>query len=88
MHDRTTLKRHAALVDRMASALGLDLEEAALRGKLTPPDISDAVLSCTGCSNPGHCETWLAEHGDGAPSPPGYCRNIGMFDRLKAMAPR
>lgn len=88
MHDRPILKRHAALVDRMATALGLDLEEAALRGDLTPPDISDAVLSCTACSNPEHCETWLKEHGDGAPATPGYCRNIDMFDRLKALKPR
>lgn len=82
MQDRDTLKRHAALVDRMAAALGIDLEEAALTGRVALDEISDAVLRCTGCSNPGHCEGWLAATVE-AETPPGYCRNTDLMARLR-----
>ena len=85
MQSDTILKRHAALVDRMAGALGLDLEEIALRGDLSVDEIGDAVLACTGCSQPGACEHWLEAHEAGAAQQPGYCRNAELFARL---APR
>lgn len=80
----TTLKRHAALVDRMANAVGVDLEEKLMQGMLEVDTISDAVLNCTGCSSPGDCELWLDAHAAGADAPPSICRNIEIFDRLKA----
>ena len=84
MLNRDTLKRHAALVDRMATARGLDLEEHLLRGNLSIPELDDAVLRCTGCSDPGSCETWLAGQGGHAEATPSYCRNAELFEELKA----
>lgn len=83
MQDRDTLKRHATLVDRMATALGVDLEDAALSGAMAMDEIADAVLRCTGCSDPTHCSGWLAEHGTGAERTPGYCRNKDLLARLR-----
>ncbi|MGX0879264.1 hypothetical protein ACSSV4_003973 [Roseovarius sp. MBR-154] len=82
MQSTTTLKRHADLVDRMANTQGIDLEERMMAGKIRPDDLSDAVLACTGCANPGACEHWLAEH-ETATSTPDYCRNADLFGWLK-----
>lgn len=82
MQDRNTLKRHAALVDRMASALGIDLEEAALSGRLAMDEISEAVLRCTGCADPGQCSAWLAVPVK-AEAAPGFCRNRDLMTRLR-----
>lgn len=84
------LKHHAALVDRMATARGLDLQEAALRADLTPSDLSDMVLRCVGCARADHCAHWLDDQGArrrdnqaGAVSaPPDYCRNAPAFASL------
>ena len=81
MSRRETLRHHAGLVDQMATTLGVDLEEAALSGALRVDDIADAVLRCTQCSNPGHCETFLAQS-HAAPKAPEYCRNRSLLDRL------
>lgn len=83
MQSTKTLKRHADLVDRMADARGIDLEEEILRGNMSIPELDDAVLACTGCSHPNDCAKWLAEGGDPAQSPPKYCRNAEIFDRLE-----
>ena len=84
MQNRETLKRHAALVDRMAEARGLDLEEEILRGRMTLSDLDDAVLRCTGCAEPGNCEHWLAGRDRTAPAEdtPDYCRNRDLFAGL------
>ncbi len=82
MQGPNTLKRHAHLVDQMATTLGIDLEEKTLRGELAFDEISEAVLACTGCANPGACEGWLEEHADGSETPPDYCRNADLFARL------
>ncbi|MCB1335185.1 MAG: hypothetical protein KDK26_16435 [Roseivivax sp.] len=83
MQSRETLRRHAALVDRMAQTLGIDLEEAAFRGKLSIPDVEDAVLRCTACTQPGACEHWLAARdGATAETTPEYCRNTELFDTI------
>ncbi len=83
MHSTTTLKRHAALVDRMATARDIDLEEAMLRGRLSIPDLDDAVLRCTGCSQPGACARWLDAQTGPVPATPGYCRNAALFQDLE-----
>ncbi|MGR3377675.1 DUF6455 family protein [Salipiger abyssi] len=83
MPGRTDFKRHATLVDHMANTLGLDLEEQMLRGKLTFSQLDDAVLSCTGCTQPCACETWLATRAKTADAPPFYCRNTQLFDELR-----
>lgn len=86
MQSRTTLKRHAHLVDEMANAQGLDLEEQILRGNLAVSDLEDAVLRCTGCTKPCDCEDWLASRSLPADSPPDYCRNSELFADLKRSA--
>lgn len=85
MPNREQLKRHASLVDRMASARGVDLEEQAMRGNVSIDEISDAVLSCTNCTNPEHCAGWLdAKEATNQPVSafPSYCRNAELFAAL------
>lgn len=84
MTNSKTLKKHAVLVDRMAAALGIDLEEKAMQGQIDFDQISDAVLSCTGCSNPEDCTHWLDAQEGQADAPPDICRNAEVFARLKA----
>lgn len=81
MTDVPTLKRHAELLDRMAAALGIDLEEAVLRGRVDFDEIADSVLRCVGCSAPGHCARGLSAEAV-RDSAPGYCRNRALLDRL------
>ena len=76
------LKRHAALVDRMASARGIDLEEAAMRAHLQPSDLADMVLRCAGCSNADGCEKWLSGQVGAVSDTPVYCRNAEQFAEL------
>lgn len=83
MLNRSILKRHAALMDRMATAVGVDLEESVMRGDLRPSELSDGVLRCGGCSNPDHCESWLDKRTGQATDTPGYCRNGDLFRMLK-----
>ena len=81
---QSILKRHAELVDRMATTLGVDLEEATMRGDMPMDDLSDMVLRCTGCSDPGACERWLDEKVvTGAEHAPGYCRNAKELEGLR-----
>jgi hypothetical protein len=82
MQSQKTLRRHAALVDEMATARGVDLEEAILRGRLTVPELDDAVLACTGCSRPDACEAWLASRPAETEATPPYCRNADLFAEL------
>lgn len=84
MPETLTIKRHATLVDRMATTVGIDLEEATLQGQITPDALCDVVLRCTGCSNPDGCGQWLDAHHDGAEATPAMCRNADIFDLLKA----
>lgn len=83
MQHSLTLKRHADLVDRMATSQGVDLEESMMAGHLTPGDLGDAVLACTGCAAPEACEHWLAAH-EGGESAPDYCRNSDLLADLAA----
>lgn len=82
MSIETKLKAHAALVDQMAQKLGVDLEDAVLSGAARFDDVADAVLRCTECSDPGHCQGWLAQSG-ARDAPPAYCRNVDLFADLK-----
>lgn len=83
MTDTAELRRHAALVDGTASRLGMDLQEAAIRGALRFDEISEAVLRCTTCTRPDACELWLADGGGEAQQPPIYCRNTTLLRRLR-----
>ncbi|UXX84374.1 DUF6455 family protein [Roseovarius pelagicus] len=87
MTNPNTLKRHAALVDRMSQKLGIDLEEEMMRGQMQVDALGDAVLRCTGCVNADECDHWMDVHDDGAEQPPEYCRNAEVFAALKAGRP-
>lgn len=80
-----SLHHHAALLDRMAESLGLDLTDVMAKGALSGEDWRDAVLRCACCDEPDACLYWL--HGrDGAPvseSAPEICRNAALFDELQ-----
>lgn len=86
------LKRHAGLLDRMAQALGIDLQEAAIGGRVSIDELTDAVLRCTDCSQPDHCEHWLRTAAPVAATEerrqPGYCRNAELLQRLRASPER
>ncbi|MBW4981049.1 hypothetical protein KZZ07_00715 [Mameliella sp. CS4] len=84
MQSRETLRRHAALVDDMAQARGIDLEEQIMRGKLTVSELEDAVLRCTACTSPETCAHWLGNREDTAAETPAFCRNSGLFSSLDA----
>ena len=84
MQHSLTLTHHADLMDRMATAQGVDLEETMMAGHLTPDELGDAVLACTGCSASDACGKWLATHEAGADTTPGYCRNADLFAGLAA----
>ncbi len=87
MHSRETLKKHAELVDRMANRVGVDLEDAAIRGDVSIDQISDAVLRCTGCANPDHCQS-LLNRAEITGNTPEYCRNKPLFNQLIPVSDR
>lgn len=82
-------RRQADRVDRMATQVGVDLEEALYRGHITPDTISDAVIACAGCPDPTHCDGWLARAEAADPpekATPGYCRNRDLLADLRQRA--
>ena len=90
MHGRKTLNRHAALMNRMGQALGVNLTEMMLQGKLGGEDWRAAVVRCADCPEPTECLHWLSAHDDesgparpAAAAPP-YCTNRDMMARLRA----
>lgn len=83
MTPTSDLKRHASLLDRTASRLGLDLEEEALAGRLAFDEISEAVLRCASCACPDDCAQWLARADAVESAPPVYCRNRTLLERLQ-----
>lgn len=93
MRAQSTLKTHAALFDGMSQALGLDLQEQAIAGRLAFDEISEAVLRCRRCAHPTQCATRLAQlggrqagdglAGEGLAAAPDYCRNRDLLDYLK-----
>ncbi len=84
-HGKGTLRTHAALFDEMGRALGLDLQEAAIAGRLNFDEIGEAVLRCRRCAHPGKCAVWLQSHdGQGtAGDTPDYCRNRDLLGYLR-----
>lgn len=84
MSNPHTLKRHAELVDRMADTLGLDLEEAIMKGQMQVDTLGEAVLRCSGCTQADGCNHWMDEQTATADQPPEYCRNSDLFAVLKA----
>lgn len=84
MCDARTLNRHAALVNRMAETLGIDMTEAMRESRLSSQEWRDTVMRCTNCADPEHCMTWLAERQEtGAEAPPDYCENRPLMAELR-----
>ena len=91
MFGNRVLNRHAALMNRMAETLGVDLAEALRRGSLSSEEWRDALVSCASCDDPTGCVHWLGEHGApedrscGAPADeaPDFCNNRLMMARLR-----
>ncbi len=81
MPSQRVLRLHAGLMDDMANMLDVDLEDAAIQGKVSIDEISDAVLRCTGCPNPVHCEGLLSET-TAMRRTPEYCRNQELLHKL------
>ncbi|MBJ6371332.1 DUF6455 family protein [Sedimentitalea arenosa] len=75
------IKQHAALLDRMAEAVGVDLEGAVMSGRLPMDDLADSVLHCTDCARPQLCETWLENK---VGRPPDFCLNHAVLIGLRA----
>jgi len=82
MQGKKTLEEHEILVNRMAGTLGVDLDEAELRGQITPGERNDMTLACTKCSDPGGCDQWLGENAK-ADRAPAYCRNADLLAALR-----
>lgn len=82
MPGRKTLEEHEKLMGQMADRLGVDLDEAELRGDLPPGERSDMVLSCTNCTSPEACSQWLEGH-EKAEDAPAYCRNGALLKGLR-----
>jgi len=82
MQGHKALEEHEALVNRMAGTLGVDLDEAELRGAVTPEFRDDMTLSCTACTDVGGCEQWLSEQAS-ADAAPSYCRNRDILAALR-----
>ena len=86
MFGAKTINRHAALMNRMAETLGVDLGTAIADGRLPAEGWREAVVRCTGCSDPEGCQHWLSEHSVDENPPeaaPGYCRNRDLMHSLR-----
>ncbi|WP_299077042.1 DUF6455 family protein [uncultured Ruegeria sp.] len=81
MPSRETLRLHAGLVDEMAKMLDVDLEEAAIGGSVSIDQISDAVVRCTECPNPAHCQSTISDTAF-LNHTPEYCRNRDLLHKL------
>ncbi len=82
MPSRETLRLHAGLVDDMARMLDIDLQESAIEGAVSIDQISDAVVRCTDCPNPGHCK-FLLKEASALSRAPEYCRNYTLLEKLR-----
>ena len=69
---------HERLMSRLADANGVDLDLMMQSGELSPETYEDAVLNCTGCSDPEGCAAQLR---GGSSEIPDFCRNR---DRMKS----
>ncbi len=84
MRRRNQLRRHADLLDRMAEAVGLDLQEESIRGCLPFGELADAVIKCADCTRVSECEAWLGKEHEPGSLAPGYCLNRAIFDKLSS----
>ena len=76
------ISRHAGLVNEMANALGVDLIDEALAGRINEARLREAVGRCVSCDASTGCERWIEAHRRGAGAPPMFCRNNDLWDLL------
>ena len=74
--------RHARLMNRMADALGHDLEAEMLNGDLSPEAYRAKFYRCVGCREAAACERLLDTAQGFLDAAPDYCRNRADFDAL------
>lgn len=83
---QAVLQKHAALFDDMGSALGLDLQEEVIAGRLPFDALGEAVLRCSGCAHPDRCASLLKAlelpAAERLRNPPSYCRNRDLLGPL------
>ncbi|APG47705.1 DUF6455 family protein [Phaeobacter porticola] len=82
MTSQADLKTHAALFDRMAETVGLDLQDEAISGRLRVDEIGEAVLRCTRCGGVAACHKWLAKGLRPGSEAPDFCRNRDLLSYL------
>jgi hypothetical protein len=75
---------HPDQLPRMATALGVNLENAALAIKLDTLQRHNIAFRCSVCREKSACDAWLAAHGDGAAAAPEYCRNKSLLEELRS----
>ncbi|WP_419913503.1 DUF6455 family protein [Hoeflea sp.] len=75
------IDRHADLFERMTAKLGLRNDLAELNN--VGPVYRRAAMRCLSCDKAEECAAWLDIRNEPA-NAPDYCRNRGLFSRLKA----
>ncbi|KEO55480.1 DUF6455 family protein [Thioclava indica] len=88
MSKARNLNHHAAMMNRMAQVMRIDLTAEMAQGRMSGEDWKDALVRCTGCTQPEACTLWLSEHDPedevSVNEPPKYCENRLMIKRLRA----
>ncbi|MCR8549626.1 DUF6455 family protein [Salipiger sp. P9] len=77
--------RHFWMTRSVARAMGLNLSEEMLSGRLEPDDYADMVTCCRGCALVEACEKWLGTQTAVSAAPPPGCCNGMMLAQLKKL---
>lgn len=79
--------RSARLMNEMASAQGIDLQQGIASDEIHVGTLICAVTRCADCDGQDKCQLWLASQAGHTPvSTPDYCRNSELLARLKPAA--
>jgi hypothetical protein len=73
--------RDGALMPRMATLAGADLDAALEAGRISAGEVAAARRRCAGCDWPGECAVWMDAQA-GHTLPPAFCRNGALFGAL------
>lgn len=87
MQSNRPTAEHTALFHQMAEAMGVNLEQEILAGRLDLETLTNSIQRCKGCGGPKACTKWLEHAEVGAePDAPGYCRNASMLKMQQVLA--
>lgn len=87
MQNDTPNRRHMELFHQMAEALGVDLENEILSGRMKLGDLTTSIERCKQCAGPSACRAWLDHARPGLEtSTPSYCRNSEMLQIQRVMS--